>query len=68
MANERDGGKGERWRQEARGKGEARRALQAKLIGQVGGNIITCNSRARCEGSPHSTRGQSALEGSRCGS
>ena len=32
MANERDEGKGERWRQEARGKGEARQALQAKSI------------------------------------
>ena len=32
MANERDKGKGEQWRQEARGKGEARQALQVKLI------------------------------------
>ena len=47
MANERDEGKGERWRQEARGKGEARRALQAKSIGRVGGDIITCDNRAR---------------------
>ena len=56
MANERDEGKGERWRQEARGKGEARRALQAKSIERVGGaaNNITCGSRARHEGSPHS--------------
>ena len=51
MANERDEGKGERWRQEARGKGKARRALQAKSIGRVGGDIITCNSHTRHEGS-----------------
>ena len=56
MANERDEGKGERWRQEARGKGEARQALQVKSIGRVGGaaNNITCGSRARHESSPRS--------------
>ena len=54
MANKRDEGKGEQWRQEARGKGEARKALQAKSIGRVGGDIITCDSRARREGSPRS--------------
>ena len=48
MANERDERKGEQWRQEARGKGEARRALQAKSIVRVGGavNNITCGSHA----------------------
>ena len=56
MANERDEGKGERWRQEVRGKGEVRQALQVKLMGQVGGtaNNITCSSCARHEGSPRS--------------
>ena len=45
MADERDEGKRGRWRQEARGKGEARRALQAKSIRRVGGaaNSITCS-------------------------
>ena len=32
MANERDEGKGEQWRQEVRGKGEARQVLQVKSI------------------------------------
>ena len=54
MANKRDKGKGERWRQEARGKGEVRQALQATSIGRVGGDIITCDSRAQREGSPRS--------------
>ena len=44
MADKKDKGKEERWRQEARGKGEVRQVLQAKLIRQVGGaaNSITC--------------------------
>ena len=39
MADKRDKGKGEQWRQEVRGKGKARRVLQVKSIRRVGGAL-----------------------------